>query len=130
MIALASAQPSAPAPAIEGYWKNPTGTAVIRVSPCGPQLCGTVVWASERGRREVAANTSAIIGTRVLTDVKATSVNSWKANLFIPDDNIRVTAKLQLVGDRKLKLTGCAIMGLICRSQIWIRFDGPLPKGG
>lgn len=125
MIALASA----PASAIEGYWKNPVGSAIIRVAECGPQLCGTVVWASERGKREVAANTSTIVGTTVLTDVKAMSRNSWKATLFIPDDNMHVGAKLQLIGERKLKLTGCAFVGLLCRSQIWNRYDRPLPKG-
>jgi uncharacterized protein (DUF2147 family) len=47
--------------------------------------------------------------------------------LYIPDDNIRVSAKRQLVDDRKLKLTGCGLVGLICRTQIWTRADGPLP---
>ena len=42
--------------------------------------------------------------------------------LFIPDDNVHVSAKLQLLGERQLKLTGCAVAGLFCRSQIWTRY--------
>ena len=37
-------------PPITGLWKNPIGSAVIAINPCGQPLCGTVVWASERGQ--------------------------------------------------------------------------------
>ena len=52
----------------------------------------------------------------------------WTGTLFIPDDNVHVAAKLQLVSEQQLKLTGCALAGLLCRSQIWTRADGPLPS--
>jgi uncharacterized protein (DUF2147 family) len=38
-----------------------------------------------------------------------------------------VSAKLQLLSAGQLKLTGCAIAGLICRSQLWTRTSEPLP---
>jgi uncharacterized protein (DUF2147 family) len=120
-----AAQPVSHAP-IEGLWKNPIGSAIIAVAPCGNALCGKVVWASERGRREVAKTTSRVVGTMVLTDVKRKG-NGWAGKLFIPDDNIHVSAKLQLLNATQLKLTGCALAGLFCRSQIWIRADEPLP---
>ena len=124
LLALAAAQSSP----IEGYWKNPIGSAIIAVAPCGDALCGKVVWASARGQREVAATTSHIVGTVVLTDVRAKASGAWSGKLFIPDDNIHVSAKLQLLGDNRLKLTGCAIAGLLCRSQIWTRTDEPPPQ--
>jgi uncharacterized protein (DUF2147 family) len=123
--AVALAQPPAAAP-IEGYWKNPIGSAIIQIAPCGTALCGKVVWASIRGQREVAQNTSNVVGTTVLTGVKYTR-GHWAGSLYVPDDNIHVSAKLQLLGDRSMKLTGCGLMGLICRTQIWSRADGPLP---
>jgi uncharacterized protein (DUF2147 family) len=122
----ASAQPPAAAP-VEGYWKNPIGSAIIQIAPCGNELCGKVVWASARGQREVAKNTSNIVGTTVLTAVRYTR-GHWAGSLYIPDDNIHVSAKLQLLADRRLKLTGCGLLGLICRTQIWTRSDGPLPE--
>lgn len=124
-LLLAAAQPASRAP-IEGLWKNPIGSAIISIAPCGSQLCGKVVWASARGRREVAKTTSQIVGTTVLTGVKP-SGSGWAGRLFIPDDNIHVSAKLQLLSSRELKLTGCGLVGLICRSQIWTRTDEPLP---
>jgi uncharacterized protein (DUF2147 family) len=127
MMALAAAQAPASA-SIEGLWKNPIGSAIIRVEPCGRVLCGKVVWASERGKREVSAHTSHVVGTTVLTGLKPISGDRWAGQLFIPDDNVHVSAKLQLVGNRRLKLTGCAMLGIFCRSQIWTRTDEPLPQ--
>jgi uncharacterized protein (DUF2147 family) len=63
-----------------------------------------------------------VVGTTVLTDLKPRG-DRWMGSLYIPDDNIHVSAKLQLLGPRQLKLTGCAIAGLICRSQVWTRAD-------
>jgi uncharacterized protein (DUF2147 family) len=122
----AVAQPRA-AP-IEGYWRNPIGSAIIAIAPCGDALCGKVVWASARGQREVARNTTNVVGTTVLTGLRR-SDGRWTGSLYIPDDNIHVSAKLQLLNERKLKLTGCGLLGLICRTQVWTRADGPLPSG-
>ena len=125
VAAAAAAQPRAAAP-VEGYWKNPIGSAIIQIAPCGDLLCGKVVWASARGQREVAQHTSNVVGMTVLTGVRYTR-GHWSGSLYIPDDNIHVSAKLQLLPDRKMKLTGCGLMGLICRTQVWSRVDGPTP---
>jgi len=125
LLALAVAQAAPHAP-IEGLWKNPIGSAIIAVAPCGNAFCGKVVWASRRGQREVATTTSHVVGTLVLTDVKPKG-NGWAGKLFIPDDNIHVSARLQLLSAVRLRLTGCAFAGLFCRSQIWTRTDEPLP---
>lgn len=127
-LALAAAQPAQHAP-IEGLWKNPIGSAIIAVAPCGNALCGKVVWASARGQREVAKTTSNVVGTTVLTGVKPKG-KGWAGKLFIPDDNIHVSARLELLNAAQLKLTGCAIAGVICRSQIWTRTEEPLPGAG
>jgi uncharacterized protein (DUF2147 family) len=111
---------------IEGLWKNPSGTAIIAIAPCGGLLCGKVAWASARGQQEVSKNTPNVVGTTVLTGLRA-SGNRWMGSLYIPDDNIHVSARLQLLNGRQLKLTGCALAGLFCRSQIWTRADA-LPK--
>ncbi len=126
LLTLTAAQPAPRAP-IEGQWKNPIGSAIIAIAPCGDVLCGKVVWASARGRREASTSTSQVVGTIVLTGLTPAR-DRWAGTLFIPDDNVHVAAKLQLLGKRQLKLTGCAVAGLLCRSQIWTRADGPLPR--
>jgi uncharacterized protein (DUF2147 family) len=126
LVALTAAQPPPRAP-IEGQWKNPIGSAIIAIAPCGSALCGKVVWASVRGQREASTSTSHVVGTVVLTGLQPIR-DRWTGTLFIPDDNVHVAAKLQLLDSRQLKLTGCAVAGLLCRSQIWTRADGPLPS--
>ena len=127
LLALTAAQ-SPPRAPIEGHWKNPIGSAIIAIEPCGGALCGKVIWASERGRREASKGAPKVVGTTVLTGVKPIQ-NHWSGTLFIPDDNIHVSARLQLLSGHELKLTGCGLLGLICRTQIWTRADGPLPAG-
>jgi uncharacterized protein (DUF2147 family) len=127
LLALTAAQPAPRAP-IEGLWKNPIGSAIIAIAPCGGVLCGKVVWASERGQREASKSTSHVVGTYVLTGLRPAH-DRWTGTLFIPDDDIHVSARLQLLSERQLKLAGCAVAGLFCRSQIWTRTDGTLPVG-
>jgi len=121
----AAVQPQTPTP-IEGYWKNPIGSAVIAIAPCGREFCGKVVWASARGQREVSKNAPSIVGTTVLTDVQYRN-GRWSGLLYIPDDDINVSARLQPAGNGQMKLTGCAIMGLFCRTQMWTRVE-QLPR--
>jgi uncharacterized protein (DUF2147 family) len=111
---------------IEGRWKNPIGSAIIAIEPCGDRLCGKVVWASARGEREVARNTRQIVGMTVLTDLRRNG-SEWTGSLYIPDDDVHVTAHLQPLGRGQLKLKGCGLMGLICRTQLWTRYEGNLP---
>ena len=127
LLALTAAQSPSRAP-IEGHWKNPSGTAIIAIEPCVSAFCGKVAWASERGQREAAKGAPRVVGTTVLTGLK-TERNRWTGTLFIPDDDMHVSAKLELVSEHKLKLTGCGLMGLICRTQVWTRADRPLPSG-
>src|ERR1700738_600256 len=121
LVLAVTAVQQEPRASIEGHWKNPIGSAIIAVVPCGDALCGKVVWTSARGQREVEKTTSHIVGTTVLTDLKPAGKGWIGGKLFVPDDNIHVSAKLKLLNDRNLKLTGCSVFGLICRSQIWTR---------
>jgi uncharacterized protein (DUF2147 family) len=127
LAAVIPAAASAQTP-VEGLWRNPSGTAIIAIAPCGTVLCGKVVWASQRGQSEVSKNAPRVVGTTVLTGLRFAR-NRWTGSLYIPDDNIHVSAKLQPLANRQLKLTGCAVAGLFCRSQIWTRADA-LPQGG
>lgn len=127
LLVLIAAQAPQRAP-IEGYWKNPIGSAIIEIAPCSGTLCGKIVWASVRGKREVATNTPNVVGTTVLTGLKQTG-GHWTGQLFIPDDNIHVSARLQQLNNDQLKLTGCGLLGLICRTQIWTRTNELPPSG-
>ena len=111
---------------LEGRWANPSKSVILDIAPCADALCGTVAWASAQAQQDARKGTSQLVGTPLLTGMKAKGA-IWQGRLFIPDENLRVTAKLQLVSAGQLKVSGCAMAGAICRSQIWNRADGPLP---
>ncbi len=124
-LAMAAAQ--TPQLAIEGRWRSPGGNSIIDVAQCGGGLCGTVVWASAKARQAARKGTDQLIGTQILTNLAEISSGRWQGKLFIPDKNMRVTGKLQLVSTQQIKVSGCLAGKALCKSELWNRFDGPLP---
>ena len=127
LILVAALAMQSPAPAsIEGRWKSPGGNSIIEIAACGTSTCGTVAWASAKAKQDSRKVTDQLVGTQLLTGLAQDAKGRWHGKLFVPDKNMRVTAKLQLVGDQ-LRVSGCAAGKALCKSTLWTRFDGPLP---
>ena len=126
LVALAAAQ-AAPQASIVGRWRSPGGNSIIEIAPCGVSLCGTVAWASARAKQDARKATDQLVGTQLLTGLQQRRDGRWQGRLFIPDKNLRVTAKIQVVSPQQLKVSGCAIGKSMCKSALWSRADGPLP---
>ena len=125
---LAALAAQAATPSLEGRWKSPGGNSIIAIAPCGESLCGTVAWASAKAKKDAAKGTDQLIGAQLLTNLQQDRKGSgWHGKLFVPDQNMHATAKLQLVGDQQLKVSGCAAGRALCKSSLWTRADGPLP---
>jgi uncharacterized protein (DUF2147 family) len=126
LVIATAVQAAAPA-SIEGTWKSPGGNSIITIAPCGDALCGTVAWASEQAKKDSARTTSQLVGTQILTGLTPDKRGRWQGKLFIPDRNMRVTAKIERSGSDQLKVSGCAVGKSLCKSALWTRIDGPLP---
>lgn len=121
VLALAAAQAPSAQP-IEGRWINPSKDVIIAIAPCGGDtLCGKVEWATPQAQADARKGIADLIGADLLTGLSPAGDNRWKGRLFIPDRNMRVTAKLGMAGPEQLKVSGCAIGGMLCDSQIWTR---------
>ena len=59
--------------------------------------------------------------TELMSNVQPVGPNRWRADIFVPDRNLRAEGDLRLAGPRTLAVRGCAIGGLLCRSQDWTR---------
>jgi uncharacterized protein (DUF2147 family) len=105
--------------AVRGRWINPSKSVIIEITPCGEVLCGTVVWASEKAKRDARKGTHHLVGTRLLTGMKHSSAHVWKGRIFVPDHNMHASAKLRPEGGTHLKVSGCVMM--ICKSQTWTK---------
>jgi uncharacterized protein (DUF2147 family) len=118
LVALAAAVPvtaSAQA-AIEGQWKNPHGSVIVRVAQCGNAYCGVVSWASPHNREKGTTP-----GTRVLTDLRPIGDGIYKGSAYDPKRDISGSATVRQAGANVMIVRGCAIAGLICREQRWTR---------
>ncbi len=121
LLVLAAMADQAP---IEGRWRSPGGNSIIDVAPCGSELCGTIAWASDRAKQDARRATDQLVGTQILTQLEEKKPGRWQGRLYIPDKNLRVTAKIELTSPQQLKVSGCVV---ICKSETWSRFDDPLP---
>lgn len=126
-ISFSLAAQAATAAPIEGRWRSPGGNSIIDVARCGEGWCGTVAWASAKAKKDAAEATPQLVGTQLLTEVKEAGDGKWNGRLFIPDRNMRVTAKLQIAPGGELKVSGCLAGKALCKSQLWNPVTGPLP---
>ena len=121
-LVLAAAPAAAKSP-LEGLWRTPKGTATVRIEPCGQQLCGKMIAASNQVRRKAKKQGAPnIVGKTVLNSIERTGPNRWKSRVFVPKLGSHVGGSLVLKGRDLLTVRGC-IAGLICKSQAWHRVD-------
>lgn len=128
-LAVQAAQPAASTPSspIDGTWRSPGGNTIISIAPCGASPCGTVAWASDKAKKDASRTTAQLVGTQLLTNLEQRKDGSWLGKLFIPDRNMRVTAKIQALGPGQLRVSGCAAGKALCKAQIWTAFTTALP---
>lgn len=122
---LLQAAQSSSQTSIEGFWRSPGGNSIMKIGQCGSGPCGTVAWASDKGKKDASKTTDQLVGSQLLTALQQRKDGSWTGKLFIPDKNMRVTAKIQLVGDQKLKVSGCLAGKALCRADLWTRTADP-----
>lgn len=101
---------------LAGQWRNPHGTIVVRVSPCGNAYCGIISWASAHNREK--GNTP---GTRVLTDLRPIGEGVYKGSAYDPKHDMDGTATVRQAGPNVMIVRGCAVLGLVCKEQRWTR---------
>jgi uncharacterized protein (DUF2147 family) len=132
LIAALAAQATAPAASsqLDGIWRSPGGNTIIKIAPCGDTPCGTVVWATDKAKKDASKTTAELIGAQLLTSLEQDKKGRWAGKLFIPDRNMRVTAKLDRLSPTQLKVSGCAAGKALCKAQVWTAFTGDLPTDG
>jgi len=108
-----------------GKWRNSSGTVVIAILPCGNALCGRVQWASDKAIADARnGGTDPLVGAELLSNFVAVGKGRWRGRLFVPDANKRSSAELRQLGSDHVKVIGCAIGRLVCKSQVWTRVEG------
>ena len=124
------AAPALAASPLEGSWTNPKRSVTVRIAPCGNGvLCGRVTAASGQARAAAAdGGTPRLIGTELLSGLEQNGEGSWHGEVFVPDIGRRAEADIHLLDRTHMEVQGCALGGMLCKSQLWTRVASP-PAG-
>jgi uncharacterized protein (DUF2147 family) len=107
---------------IAGFWRNPDDTVVVRISPCGENLCGTVVRAAPQAIADSAeAGYPALIGMRLMHDYRPARPGHWLGTVFVPDLGRSFSSKIDLIDSDHARIAGCLWRQHFCKSQVWQR---------
>ena len=127
LAALSLAVPAAaapPAPKWAGVWRNASNSVHLRTAPCGRAMCGTVIWASEKAKADVAARGGTLIGTQLFRDFRDTGGGVWSGQVYVPDIDQVFSGTITPRGPNTLVGEGCLFGSFGCKQQVWTRVPG------
>ena len=126
---LAASAPALAASPLEGSWTNPKGSVTVRIAPCGDDaLCGRVTSASAGAKADAAeSGTPNLIGTELLSELVSNGEGSWHGLVFVPAVGRQADADVHLLSRSTMEVSGCALAGMLCKTQQWTRVAGPAP---
>jgi uncharacterized protein (DUF2147 family) len=118
----ALAAPALAADPAVGLWRTEPDrknlVSHIKVEPCGPAICGSILRAFDAQGAEV---TTPNIGKRLFWDLKPEGKGAYAGGtVFVPLLNVQAKASAQLTGNT-FRVTGCK--ALVCDGQTWTRVD-------
>jgi uncharacterized protein (DUF2147 family) len=126
---LLAATAATAASKLDGSWTNPVRSVTVRIGPCGGTECGRVTAASAHARETAAnAGTRRLVGTEIISDIEQTGPDSWRANIFVPDQNVHSSGDISLEGRNQMVVRGCVVGGLICKEQRWTQVVAPVRR--
>ena len=114
-----------------GTWLTEKGDAKVRVSRCGPGVCGIIVWLrdpidSATGKPQIDdKNENArlakrpVIGISLFSGMKPSGANRWSGRIYNADDGKSYDSNVSVAGPDSLKVEGC--LGGFCGSETWTR---------
>ena len=131
-IAVGSYAPASAGGTLDGRWLTQDQRGIVEIAPCGTVECGKIVWvkdpidpANGKPRRDkhnpdMGLQHRPIIGLATLSKIVANGPGFWDAVSYDPrsGEEHEITIKLAN-GGAKMVLKGCALGGLICRSETW-----------
>jgi uncharacterized protein (DUF2147 family) len=130
LLGLAGLGGPAAAETATGVWRMANGKVTVRVSPCGANLCGTVVGLKkprdDEGRPRLdkenpnpALRRRPVIGLTILSNMKVGGQGRWTGTIYNPDDGNTYRSEMRLQNANTMKVDGC--VAVFCRSMKFIR---------
>ena len=116
-----------------GVWRMENGRVTVKVSPCGGNLCGTVVGLKKPLDREgkprldkenpnPTLRNRPVIGLTILSNMKPRGEGYWTGTIYNPDDGNTYSSNMTLQSQDTMRVKGC-VAGVFCRSMKFIRVE-------
>lgn len=117
---------------ITGHWITHKSKAVVRISQCGPGLCGQIVWLRQgvdrKGQpvRDIRNRNKSLRGRQVLglttfSRLSPSGPGRWSGVMYNPDDGRTYNGSLILTGANSIRVEGCRSGGGACGKRNWTR---------
>lgn len=115
----------------DGIWLTQAGDAKVRVSKCGGDVCGVVVWLKDpidpaTGKPQIddknpnpALARRPIIGLPLFSGMRPAGPNKWSGQIYNADDGKTYASNISLSGPDALRVEGC--VGGFCGGETWTR---------
>jgi uncharacterized protein (DUF2147 family) len=127
LIGLAGTSAANAAPAsILGNWVTKERDAVIKIAPCGANICGTIskflktppkgVDQRDENNPDPAKRTRKVLGSAVLVNFKPVG-NEWKGTIYDARNGKSYRSVVYKGKSGNLVVKGC--IGPFCQSQTW-----------
>ncbi|HVJ02572.1 MAG TPA: DUF2147 domain-containing protein [Sphingomonas sp.] len=105
-----------------GTWRNGSNSVHIQARRCGNSMCGRVVWANAKAIADARrGGTPNLVGLDLFRDFRKDRNGNWRGRVFVPDLNRTFSGRVVVVDANTLRGTGCALGGVICRTQTLTR---------
>jgi uncharacterized protein (DUF2147 family) len=114
-----------------GTWTTEGGKSRVRITACGSNICGAIVWLqepnTEKGTPKLDGNnpeptkrTRPLIGLQIILPMQPDGPDRWAGSIYNPEDGKTYSASFALSGDKEANLKGCVAM-ILCKTQTWTR---------
>ncbi len=115
-----------------GIWRLDNGRVTVKVTPCGGNLCGTVVALKkprdDKGRPRLdkenpnaALRSRPVIGLTILSNMKQIGENQWKGTIYNPDDGNTYRSNMQLQKGNTMRVEGC--IAVFCKAMKFVKVE-------
>ncbi len=107
---------------LDGVWRTEHGWHV-KLYKCGGGYCGNVVGGTtmkDIHNPKPALRSRKVVGIRMIWGMRK-SGSSYMGKLYNPKDGKVYSGYLKPLSANAVKLSGCILGGLICKSQTWKR---------
>ncbi len=109
-----------------GTWKDTETGGILSVYSCGSGICIKVLTPG-KGREIDAKNPNpalkgrSMAGVVLMEGAEKAGSDRWKGKLYNSEDGDTYTGYVVVTGKDEVKLEGCVLGGLVCKSHIWKR---------